>query len=527
MARSDADSSPSVGITAANPDASLMNPASHPLLRRLLTGAWLVGGWPLAAADLPQLGERFTRNPLSNEVNLPERVDPATGEGIKWTAKLGSQSYSTPVIAGVRVFVGTNNDTPRDPHHIGDRGVFYCLDEKSGKLLWQLVVPKIGGDVYLDWPKVGIASPATVEGGRAYLLTNRAEVVCLDVNGMANGNDGPFVDEARHQTPNGTELIPIAPTDADILWVTDLRAAAGIWPHDAAYASPLVHGDFLYLNSNNGVDNTHKAIRRPEAPSLVVLDKHTGRLVAKDAEHLGPRIFHNTYSSPALGTVNGRTLISFGGGDGVLYAFAALTEMPPAGTVATLERVWKYDPDPAAPKENVHDYNGNRETSPSTIVAPPVFLGNRIYLTVGGNLWWGKRQAWLKCVAADQTGDTTATATLWAYPLKQSVTTPAVAGELTFVADTGGKSLICLETASGKELWTHPVGGEVWSSPLVADGKLFFGTRRGKFFIFAASRDKNLLCQTTLDAPISAPLAAANGVVYVTTDETLYALAKP
>lgn len=496
-------------------------------VRLILAGAWLVGALPALAADQPQVGERFTHNPVSSETQLPDTVDAATGKGIKWTVSLGSQSYSTPVVAGGRIFVGTNNDTPRDPRHKGDRGVFLCLDEKSGKLLWQLVVPKIGGDPYLDWPRVGIASPACVEGERVYLLTNRAEVVCLDVNGMANGNDGPFTDEARHQTPNGAELIPVGPTDADILWLTDLRTDAGIWPHDAAFGSPLLHGDFLYINSNNGVDNTHKVIRRPDAPSLVVLDKKTGRLVAKDDEHIGPRIFHNTYSSPSLGTVNGRTLVGFGGGDGVLYAFESLTEMPPPGTVVNLKRVWKFDPDPSAPKQEIHTYLSNREVSPSTIVAPPVFLGERIYLTVSGDLWWGKNQAWLKCVAADQTGDTTATATLWSYPLKQSVSTPAVAGALTFIADTGNKTLNCVETATGRELWTHRLTGEIWSSPLVADGKVYLGTRRGTFYIFAANRDKKLLCETTLDAPISAPLAAANGVVYVATDETLYALAKP
>ncbi|MCF7733833.1 MAG: PQQ-binding-like beta-propeller repeat protein [Akkermansiaceae bacterium] len=512
---------------ATQPLSTAARPLTRALSRTTLTAAWLVAAASAQAADLLQLGERFTRNQASLETNLPDTVDAATGQGIKWTAKLGSSSYAPPVIAQGRVYVGTNNDNPHDPRQRGDRGVFRCLEESSGKFLWQLVVPKIGGDQYLDWPKVGIASPATVEGDRVYLLTNRAEVVCLDVNGMANGNDGPFTDEARHQTPVGKDLIPAGPADADILWVTDLRSVADIWPHDTSYGNPLLHGDFLYLNSNNGVDNTHRVIRKPDAPSLVVLAKQTGRLVAKDDEHIGPRIFHNTYSSPALGTVNGRSLVCFGGGDGVLYAFEALTAMPPDGSVANLKRVWKFDPDPGAPKTDVHTFSGNRKVSPSTIMTPPVFVGDRVYLTVGGDLWWGKYQAWLMCVAADQTGDVTATAGLWSYPLKHSCTTPAVAGPLTFAADTANKSLHCIETATGREFWQYPLGSEVWASPLVADGKVYLGTRRGKLFIFAASRDKKLLCETTLDSPISAAPAAANGVVYITTAETLYALAKP
>lgn len=52
------------------------------------------------------------------------------------------------------------------------------------------------------------------------------------------------------------------------------------------------------------------------------------------------------------------------------------------------------------------------------------------------------------------------------------------------------------------------------------------GIRKSKFCISAAAREKKLLCEATLDAPITATLAAANGVVYVATHKTLYALAK-
>ena len=75
---------------------------------------------------------------------------------------------------------------------------------------------------------------------------------------------------------------------------------AGIWSHDAAHSSILIHGDYLYLNTGTGVDNTHRRIRTPDAPSLVVLDKRTGRLVARDDEHIAPNIFHSTWSSPSL-----------------------------------------------------------------------------------------------------------------------------------------------------------------------------------------------------------------------------------
>ena len=38
----------------------------------------------------------------------------ATTKNCLWVAKLGSQSYGTPTIADGRVFVGTNNEAPRN-----------------------------------------------------------------------------------------------------------------------------------------------------------------------------------------------------------------------------------------------------------------------------------------------------------------------------------------------------------------------------------------------------------------------------
>ena len=236
-----------------------------------LCGVLLAAAPPLPAADQPQWGQRWSRNMVSDERGLPASFDPKTGRNIKWSARLGTETHSTPIIAGGRVYLGTNNGEPRDPKHQGDRGVLMCFDEKDGHLLWQLVVPKREEDPYHDWPKCGISSPVTVEGDRVYLVDNRGIVLCLDACGLANGNDGPFRDEGAHMTPRGTNAPPQpltpGPLDADVLWMFDLTRGAGIWSHDAAHSSILIHGDHLYLNTGTGVDNTHKKIRTPDAPA--------------------------------------------------------------------------------------------------------------------------------------------------------------------------------------------------------------------------------------------------------------------
>jgi outer membrane protein assembly factor BamB len=492
----------------------------------------------LLAADQPQWGQAWSRNMVSSERGLPDQFDPASGRNVAWTAQLGTEAHSSPVIAGGRVYIGTNNGEPRDPRHQGDRGVLMCLDERDGRLLWQLVVPKREDDPYLDWPNSGISSPATVEGDRVYLVDNRGEVLCLDVHGLGNGNDGPYHDEGTHMALRGAPPMQPGALDADVIWLFDLTSGAGIWSHDAAHSSILIRGNHLYLNTGTGVDNTHVRIRTPEAPSLVVLDKRTGQLLARDNEQIAPRIFHSTWSAPSLGSIDGQERIFFCGGNGVVYAFEPLvgdlSANGPTGDQLALEavlplplslrRVWQFDFDPAGPKENVHRYHGNRRESPSNIYGMPVFHDNHLFVAGGGDVFWGKNQAWLKCLDPSKPGDPSRAAEVWSYTLERHVmATPAVQDGLVFIADCG-QTLHCVDEHTGKLYWKHQLDGEIWASPLVADGKVFLGTRRGEFVIFAASKQEKLLSTVTLGSPISATAAAANNTLFVATMTRLYAV---
>jgi hypothetical protein len=131
-----------------------------------------------------------------------------------------------------------------------------------------------------------------------------------------------------------------------------------------------------------------------------------------------------------------------------------------------------------------------------------------LFVAGGGDLFWGKNEAWLKCIDATQSGDITTNGLVWSYSLEKHVlSTPAVHEGLVFIADCGRK-FHCLEAATGKPIWTHDIKGDAWASPLVADGKVYFGTRAGSFLIFAASREKRVLSSLDLVTPISATAAA-------------------
>ena len=500
------------------------------LIWRILPVAAGLWGFHAAAADQPQWGQAWSRNMVSEEKGLPDSFDPKTGRNVKWSAHLGTESYATPIVAGGRVYIGTNNEDPRDPNHIADSGVLMCFDEATGRFLWQLVVPKREEDPYLDWPKTGWSSPVSVEGDRVYVLSNRGEVMCLDARGMINGNNGPYTNEALHMIPRGTNAPanppPAGPQDADILWLFDLTAGAGIWSHDAAHSSILIDGNYLYLNSGTGVDNTHKCIRTPNAPSLVVIDKRSGQFVARDDEHIATNIFHCTWSSPSMGQVAGHPLIFFAGGNGVVYAFEPFDgSVPVDGWPAKLKKVWQFDFDPTAPKGDIHPYLSNRLKGPSNIYGMPVFYDGRLYVAGGGDPFWGKNQAWLRCIDPSKTGDITASGLLWSHPLDRHViSTPAIRDGLVYVPDYG-RHVHCLEAGTGETVWTREIQGEVWSSPLVADGKVYVGTRTGQLWVFTADRAGKVLATVDVGGTISGTPTAANGVLYISTANRLYAVA--
>src|SRR5688572_29959952 len=92
---------------------------------------------PSGSTDWPMWGGTPDRNMVSSMAGLPTTWDLNAKKNVKWMATLGSQTYGNPVVAGGRVFVGTNNEGLRNPKEGGDRGVLMCFRESDGQFLWQ------------------------------------------------------------------------------------------------------------------------------------------------------------------------------------------------------------------------------------------------------------------------------------------------------------------------------------------------------------------------------------------------------
>ena len=494
-----------------------------------------------SAADWPVWGRDGYRNLYSPEKGLPasfdpgkfkkgtEEVDLTTTKNVRWAAKLGSQAYGNTTVANGRVYIGTNNETPRDKKHLGDRGIVYCLDEKTGELLWQLVVPKLGAGKVSDWEYLGICSSPAVDGDRVYVVSNRCAILCLDAKGMADGNQG-YQDEAKFLAGKGKPPIKPGAKDADIIWRFDMRDELGVFPHNIASSSVLIMGDYLFCTTSNGQDWSHLNIPSPQAPCLIALNKKDGTLAGEEAAGIGNRILHCNWSSPGGGKVKGKDAVFFGGGDGILYAFSATEfeeEKDGADTFHLMKLLWKYD---CVPNEYKKDKDGKpikypAAEGPSEIIGTPVYHKGHVYIAIGQDPEHGEGHGNLVCINAD-TGKK-----VWDYrDLQRTISTVAIdeSNGLLFASDYTGY-VHCIDSKNGKKHWVYDTKAHMWSSPMVADGKVFIGDEDGDLTVLPSKADfdpkkEEPLFETNMLVPIYSTPVVANGTLYVGTQTHLYAV---
>jgi outer membrane protein assembly factor BamB len=399
------------------------------------------------------------------------------------------------------------------------------FDEKTGEFLWQLVVPKLASGKVNDWENLGLLSSPTVEGDRVYLVTSRCEVMCLDVNGQANGNDGPFKDEGQYFAGPGKPKAQVGPKDADIIWKYDMMDELGVFPHNASNCSVLIVDDVVYACTSNGQDWTHSNIPSPNSPSFIALNKKTGEFLGEDDAKISQRIFHGQWSSPSLAVVNGKKLILFGGGDGWCYAFAPIPVKE--GDSSYLKTVWKCDCNPPEYKiKNGKPIKYPAAEGVSEINATPVFYKNRVYVATGQDPEHGEGVGHLTCIDATKTGDITKTGVIWDYKgIHRSISTVSIdpTSGLLFVGDFSG-FIHCLDAETGKLYWTHDMKAHMWGSTMVADGKVYAGDEDGDLVVLAASKGKKVISETNLGTPVYSTPVVANGVIYVASNTHLFAL---
>ncbi len=481
---------------------------------------------PASADDWPMWGRVPERLMVSPEKNPPVDWDVESGRNIKWVAQLGSQSYGNPIVVNGLVIVGTNNEAKYDPKYVEDAGILAVFDEQTGRFLYQRLSPKLKSGRVNDWPYQGICSTAYVEGNLLWYATSRCEVVCLDLSPLKRGQPAKEV------------------------WVYDMMEKSGVFPHNMTSCSTLAWGDYIYMITGNGVDETHKILTAVEAPSVICFEKMTGKVVWTDNSP-GARILHGQWASPALATVNGRTQVICPLGDGWIYSYDAKTG----------EIIWKFD---SNNKDTIYP------TTRNELIATPVVVGNYCYIANGQDPEHGEGPGHLWCIDITKTGDVSMelpadpvpqgaellappgqghsrkgkpnpnSAVVWHFDRKPDVKNPkardrmnrtistvVVSDGLVFAPDFSGY-LHCLDARTGQHHWTYDMEAAMWSSPMVADGKLYLCDEEGDVTIFPISRtlEKEKIITHNMGSASYCSPVFSNGTLYVMTREKLFAISE-
>jgi outer membrane protein assembly factor BamB/precorrin-6B methylase 2 len=448
-----------------------------------------------------------------------------TPRNVRWQAQLGSLSFASPVVAGGLVWVGTNNDRPRDPKVTGDAAVLMCFRRRDGKFLWQYASPRLRSEDE-DYPRSSLNNSPLVEADRLYFITNRGEVLCFDI--------GPLLAETG--TPRQR-------------WKLDLRKELGVRLRAPAMSiglscsiGPSYRGR-LFVSTNNGRAFDGK-MPAPAAAALVCLDRDTGKVLWSDNSP-GKDVLCGQGSSPLLAEAAGRAQVVAAQGDGWLRSFDPLTG----------RLLWKFDCNPK--KATPYRLGGGGEKCFFT--ATPVLYEGRVYVGVGQEVTDGPGVGHLWCidlVKATARGKTNKdkdvsprndnfdpnapvnkdSALAWHFGGKlarptdegpefvfgRTMSNVVVHDGLVIAPELAGY-VHCLDARTGRPYWVHDALEVIIGSPLIADGKVYVPTEGG-VTVLALGRTHRVLARNEAGYPCVGPVFA-HGTLYLADHGRLYAIA--
>lgn len=424
------------------------------------------------------------RGPNGSGVSDETQATPAewsSQKNLKWKVALPGPGSSSPIIVGDKVFVTcwsgygmSRNEPPGDQKDL--RRHLICLDRKSGKVLWdRSVKPVLPEDVYTGmFAEHGFASHTpTSDGKHVYAYFGKSGAVAYDMEG-----------KQLWQTIIGDELDPRR------------------W---GSSSSPILYKDLLIVTAS------------AESEAMVALNKETGNEVWRQ-ESTG---FNATWGTPIVVPVNQeRTDLVIG----VPY------------------EIWGLNPENG--KLRWYCEAMDTDTYCSSVIAGKDGVVYGIEGRGGGSI----------AVKVDGSGDVTKSNVLWSGRDANRIETPILYdGRIYFFsrgivncidAKTGERIFRGrLESDSGSTANEEPARGggfggrrggggfrgSDYSSPVAADGKIYFVSRSGETYVIKASDKLEQLAVNRLtsdEEDFSASPAIDGGDLFIRSDKHLYCVGK-
>ncbi len=405
------------------------------------------------------------RGPLQTGVSL-ERYTAAGKLDEKPAWVYDSRSRGCPVVADGKVF------------SFGYRGekeelveLLTCLDEKTGKKLWEVEIKDFISDTVYN--RYAIGSPTVdLETRRVYLLTAYGVFGCWDFDGKELWRHSLMEDMGRLTFPN------------------------------SKVGCPVIEGDLVIIRgitANWGADG-------PAADRFYGYDKITGELVWSSTPGEIPPT-DSSFSTPVLETRDGKRVFYAATGCGNLVAINARNG----------KALWRYKMCKVGVNATPVIHNGDKiicihgdenvDTADKgrmiAIKLPQKFGTEQIVVDPAvDKAAWTANEVWRNAEGAGSSS-------------------PVIVGDTVYQITDGG-AVLAIDARTGKQVWSAKVSnGNTHSSLCYADGLLFAPLMEGKLFVLKADSGE-VLQSLQLEGNCIGAAMVCNGQVYVHTTEHLY-----
>tara|TARA_B100000965_G_scaffold97356_1_gene79572 strand:+ start:147 stop:1424 length:1278 start_codon:yes stop_codon:yes gene_type:complete len=335
-----------------------------------------------------------------------------------------------------------------------------CFDRLTGRLLWDEVVIQSSPESIHRLNSRASSTPST-DGKQVYVAFMRAEGAKVIA---------PNVGSERMITP-GKIIVAAYDFKGQQKWKTDVGDFVSAHGFNSC---PLLFEDFVIINGDHDGD-----------AYLVALDPKTGKEKWRTIRENKTR----SYVTPIIRQIKGRTQMLLSG------SLSVASYDPRSGS-----RHWIID----GPTEQ--------------FVASMVYNGKYVFVTGG----YPERH--ILAIDPDGSGNVTDTHIVWRTTRGAAyVPSPIVVGPyLLIVADSGIAS--CFDAMSGKRLWQERLPGGHSSSPVSANGLVYFISDSGITSIVRPGNAFEVVARNDLEERVSASVAVSQSQLFIRSHQYLYCI---
>jgi outer membrane protein assembly factor BamB len=387
----------------------------------------------------------------------------------------------------------------RGPNDNGSAGAGAYPERWSEQenLLWKTELPGKGCSTPVVWER-NLYLTAPVDGADALLA--------LDWNGKTRWKT-VFGPETAGKHRNGSGCNPSPATDGQavyVLYKSGTLAAVDLagkirWQTNLIekYGKPNLYWDYG-ISPVLTADNVIVANLHHGESWLAAFDKASGELKWKvDRTFQTPVEGDHSYATPVVVTHQGREIIVVLGG----------------------ERLTAHDARDGSTVWTVSDFNPEAKNN-WVAVGSPVPVGETLVVPYG-------RGARLHGIRLGGSGDVTASHRAWTREDTGSfVPTPAASAGRVFLGRDRGE-LECIDPVTGRTLWSGALPKDkssYYSSPTVADGKLYFAREDGVVFVTRAGENFELLSENPMGERIIAAPVPVDGRLFIRGEKHLFCI---